>query len=145
MANVETKRCDICGKTYLSDEGKNDIILCTSGENGMAYNDICPKCEENIHRVIAVPNSIEDLESEIAKSTKYINILESTIKTLRDKICGWRVWTLHWANDGYEAKYLADEIHTKYNNVEMSRNNWRTVCFISIGFSVSLLAKLIFG
>lgn len=161
MSKVETLRCDICGKTYLSDEGTNDVILAISGEKDMAYNDICPRCRENIHAVVDNPGLLSDLKMSNIKLLNKLNRVLEKIQSIYCTICRFHI--PYYTNnqevnidiytsklDGTKATYdkvvrertdFAVELDKTIN----SRTRWIRACSALIGFSIVLLLKLIFG
>lgn len=150
MSEVKTLRCEICGKTYLSDEGKNDLLLCTTGENGTAYNDICPRCEENIHNLIEDPNLIKKLKSDNVTMAEGLRKLTDKIRSVWNHVTGLYSVPVHgWLPmknidcDVYISKIkdISDEYDLKmsnwqnamklYESMKNSRNRW-IACVIGI-------------
>ena len=165
MSKLETLRCDICGKTYLNDEAKDDIILATTGEKGMAYNDVCPRCRENIHRVIAAPNSIEDLESCAKTWEVKTNEVFEKIENVWRIVTGYgRYCSLdNRYTENFDVKLFTSKLEdivrhhkgeinlrrqTEYllEKTKASRNRWMSVAIgTTIGLVIGTILTLIFG
>lgn len=145
MSKVETLRCEICGKTYLSDEIKDDICLMTTGENGKAYSDVCPECEDTLHGIIKDPGVLKTLTMDKCKAENHAVRLELLIKNLKDEICGWSFFTLssEWMGGFEQYKDMASDILIKYEKIMKSRDNWRCAFIICLGFAIAFYILLV--
>lgn len=80
MSEVKTFRCDICGKPFLSDKHKKLFIVSDLTGEGKCYEHICTSCNENLARVITVPNSIRNLEKDNRKLANHCRTLMNKIR-----------------------------------------------------------------
>lgn len=128
MSDVKTFRCDICGKTFLSDEHKKLFIVSDLTGEGKCYEHICTSCNENLARVITVPNSIRDLEGECNLAHVILDKVENLLNDLRNKLFGWKFLTLH-ADITMQFDNIVDrtlEIEHGINELKTSRNVWKS-------------------
>ena len=132
MSEIKTYRCNVCHKTYHSDEPNMEVLVAIKpkdGEEVQSYDHICPKCGGNIYELMRYPRMLDRLEDE--KNAAYgKNVkLERMIKSQRDKICGYKVWPLN-SSVNYDCEYYKDmieEVNSKYESTHKSRDIWRHV------------------
>ena len=152
MAEVKTYKCDICGEVYhVKEDDRNFIKIIHSKQaeedevEVTHYDHVCPYCGGEVVRFLDDPAIINNLMIEKGDAENFIRILEDIIKTLSDKICGYRWWHTFYSKSNIHdyCKEMSDDIEFKFKRTRKACYIWKFVALTFIGVYIGTLISTI--